>query len=68
MARDVASLLQRLGLNPPAAARLLGVQPRVVQHWIKGERPIAEPTWRLLLLAAEVPAALARLRQLAAIT
>lgn len=54
---EIEALLQRLALPRGEQAQLLGVSPRAIQKWLAGASHIDAPVWRLLRLAAEVPAA-----------
>ena len=45
-------LLERQKLNQTEAARLLGVAPRTVRHWLAGDRAIPKLVWQFFRLLA----------------
>jgi DNA-binding transcriptional regulator YiaG len=47
--------LVRLSLTQGAAARLLGVSPRTIRHWLSGDREMPEPAARLLDALGAIP-------------
>jgi DNA-binding transcriptional regulator YiaG len=62
--RDLPAIRAALGLTTGGVASLLGVDVRTVQRYLSQEREVPEPTWRLLNLAVQVPAARERLDQM----
>ncbi len=48
MTRDIRTTRDRLGLKTSELARLVGVGERTALRWVKGERAVPEPVWRLL--------------------
>lgn len=48
MSRDIRATRDRLGLKTSELARLVGVGERTALRWVKGERAVPEPVWRLL--------------------
>jgi DNA-binding transcriptional regulator YiaG len=65
MIRDLATIRVALGLTTGGLASLLGVDVRTVQRYFTQEREVPEPTWRLLNLAIENPAACDSLERMA---
>ena len=64
MIRDLPAIRAALGLTTGGMASLLGVDVRTVQRYLAQEREVPEPTWRLLNLAMQVPAARDRLDEM----
>ena len=48
MTRDIRAARDRLGLKTSELGRLVGVSERTALRWVKGERAMPEPVWRLL--------------------
>jgi DNA-binding transcriptional regulator YiaG len=63
--RDLPAIRTGLGLTTGGLAALVGVDVRTVQRYLAREREVPEPTWRLLNLAMDNPAARASLEQMA---
>jgi DNA-binding transcriptional regulator YiaG len=68
MTRDLPTIRAALGLTTGGLASLLGIDVRTVQRYLAQEREVPEPTWRLLNLMVELPAARERLQQWSAVS
>jgi transcriptional regulator with XRE-family HTH domain len=60
MTRDIRATRDRLGLKTSELARLVGVGERTALRWVKGERAVPEPVWRLLRMFENAMAGLER--------
>lgn len=52
---ELRTTLERLGLNQTEAARVMGVEPRAVRHWLAGTRKVPKIVERFLALYEPKP-------------